>query len=140
YHHHPKEEEEYFRRKLAIARKRAKSKNLAFDLDIKWCRNHKRTTCEYFGSKLIYVSGAGLAVPEINIPSIDRIDSTKDYLQENCRFISQLANRLRSDASWEQLMAIASKMKQEQNCLQADVSATDCEDIAKTPILYCFFF
>lgn len=42
-----------------------------------------------------------------NSPSLDRIDSSKGYVKGNIWIISVRANRIKNDASAEELMAIA---------------------------------
>lgn len=45
-----------------------------------------------------------------NIPSIDRVDPTKGYVKGNVRIISFRANRIKQDATEEELRAIAAYM------------------------------
>jgi hypothetical protein len=44
-------------------------------------------------------------------PSLDRKDNTKGYTPENTRVISRLANRLKSDATLEQLEALVNYVR-----------------------------
>jgi len=43
----------------------------------------------------------------INTPSIDRIDPSKGYVEGNIIIISQRANMIKSNASWQELKTIA---------------------------------
>ena len=45
-------------------------------------------------------------------PSIDRLDPAKGYVKGNVRIISQKANRLKSNASMDELEAILTYMKE----------------------------
>jgi len=51
--------------------------------------------------------------PNLNAPSIDRLDNNKGYTKENVRFISMRANRLKSNASFEEIEALYNWMKKE---------------------------
>jgi hypothetical protein len=44
-------------------------------------------------------------------PSIDRIDSKKGYVKGNIIVISHRANRIKTDATWEELLKIANWLK-----------------------------
>jgi hypothetical protein len=47
-----------------------------------------------------------------NSPCIDRIDNTKGYTKDNIRVISYLGNRLKSNATKEQLLYFADHIKE----------------------------
>lgn len=58
--------------------------------------------CRYLGILLDYSSSY-----KDNSASIDRIDSTKGYTKDNIQVISMLANRMKSNATNEQLIEFA---------------------------------
>ena len=62
-------------------------------------------TCRYLGVKIVYRTGKRKRV--WNGPSIDRIDSTKGYVPGNIQVISDLANRMKQNATPEQLVRFA---------------------------------
>lgn len=82
------------------ARARAKSKGLEFSITAKDISIPK--TCPVLGIPII--THIGKFNP--NAPSIDRIDSTKGYTKENIQIISWRANRIKNDATIEELTAV----------------------------------
>lgn len=60
-------------------------------------------TCRYLGISL--AMSEGTLGP--NSPSLDRIDSSKGYIPGNVEVISHLANSMKSNATWEQLVTFA---------------------------------
>ena len=64
--------------------------------------------CPIFGIKMVF----GDAGFRENSPSIDRLDSTKGYTKDNIQIISWKANRIKKDASIEELELILAYMKQ----------------------------
>lgn len=64
-------------------------------------------TCKYFGVQLEYPPGKSGRRWDKFRASIDRIDSTKGYVKGNVHVISYLANRMKQDASEEDLIAFA---------------------------------
>lgn len=89
----------YYKRKIVNhARDRAKEKNMEFTItknDI-IIPNY----CPIFGIEII--KGIGVANFTDNSPSLDRIDNSLGYIPENVRIISWKANRLKSQASFEE--------------------------------------
>ena len=65
-------------------------------------------TCKYLGIKLDYqrTSERG-RLRSYDSPSIDRIDPQKGYIPGNIQVISDLANRMKTNATIEQLLAFA---------------------------------
>lgn len=101
---------------LAGAKKRAKQKNLPFDLNLKYLRNICPDVCPIFGVELDW-SGWGQRnmIAQDNSPSIDRIDPTKGYVIGNVIWMSWKANRLKSNATSEDLYKIAKWLEQKES-------------------------
>jgi len=59
-------------------------------------------TCPILGMPLFFNCGT----PKDNSYSVDRIDSTKGYVADNIVIVSYRANRLKSDATLEELREI----------------------------------
>ena len=93
----------YKRQKLKSAERRAKRKNIEFNLTVEgvvW-----PTHCPVFGFKLHYFLGDHMTKDACS--SLDRIDSTKGYTADNVQVISFLANRMKSNATQEELEKFA---------------------------------
>lgn len=67
--------------------------------------------CPVFGFSLIRATGQANANEDS--PSLDRIDSSKGYVKSNIRVISWRANRIKSDATVEDLEKVLAYMKNE---------------------------
>ena len=65
-------------------------------------------TCRYLGVLIDYRrAGERGSLRSWNAPSIDRIDSTRGYVLGNIQVITDLANRMKQDATIKQLVAFA---------------------------------
>jgi hypothetical protein len=62
------------------------------------------SVCPILGIPIVVVRGQGR---RIDGPSLDRKDNTKGYTKENTWIISDLANKMKSEASLEQLVVFA---------------------------------
>lgn len=67
--------------------------------------------CPILGIELI-ISNNG---PTDKSPSLDRIDSSKGYIKGNIRIISNRANRIKSDATYDELKLIYEDLKKIMN-------------------------
>lgn len=86
---------------IAGAKWRAKKKNLEFSIvkeDIKI-----PTHCPILGIAIKRNVGSGF---HNDSPSLDRIDNTRGYTKDNIRVISNRANILKCDATYEELKLI----------------------------------
>lgn len=86
------------------ARKRAKAKNIIFDLKAEDLEIPE--FCPILGTRL---DGSSKAPSMINTtaPSIDRLDSSKGYTKDNIRIICARANSLKGNATASESIAIA---------------------------------
>lgn len=93
---------------LTDARRRAKARGLEFDLvldDI-----YIPMLCPVLGIPLKLNNGF---LSKENSPSLDRIRTNQGYTKDNIAVISHRANRLKGDATVEELSAILKYAKQE---------------------------
>ena len=93
------------------SRIRAKKKGLLFTLTKEWLENLFETTkiCPIFGTPLIL--GGGRNNP--HSPSLDRIDARLGYTINNVWIISYRANRIKNNATVEELRRIADAVDKE---------------------------
>lgn len=86
-------------------RKRALAQGMEFDLTSKFILSLLRTqtVCPYLGTNLTYAIGG----KDKTLASIDRIDSSKGYTQDNVQVVSYLANLMKSHATPEELFQFA---------------------------------
>lgn len=89
------------------ARKRAKNNNLEIDIDAQDIPDIP-ITCPVLGIEIKrnIKENSNTHGPSDNSPSLDRIDTSKGYIKGNIRVISNRANRLKSDASFEEIEKI----------------------------------
>ena len=87
-------------------KKRAKEKNFKFDLDkdfIKDLYDNAPKYCPVLGIEMRYAEIGTKKNQSDNSPSIDRIDPRKGYTKDNVIIMSNLANRIKTDATKEQI-------------------------------------
>lgn len=85
------------------ARRRAKARGLAFDEDLSDLLPPP-THCPALGIPLCYESGRGW---RDSSPSIDRIDNCKGYVKGNRVVVSDLANKIKTSATHDQIRKVA---------------------------------
>ena len=96
---------------------RAKKNNMDFNLTEDFLKSIWVNTCPVLGIPLysaVFESGnnrsESKAKPHDNSPTVDRIDSCKGYTIDNIQIISWRANRIKNDATPEELKKIADYM------------------------------
>jgi len=94
---------------LAGARKRAKDKSLPFDLELSDIVIPE--FCPMLGIRLEVQEGHSSACS----PTLDRIIPEKGYIKGNVQVISMRANQIKSDATADELMAVAKYCKEQQD-------------------------
>lgn len=94
----------YERRLFNSCKKRAKLNNLEFDLELSDIVIPEY--CPYLKTKITNIVGEGHAATMYNA-SIDRIDNSKGYVKDNIEVISRLANRMKTNATKEELREFA---------------------------------
>ena len=108
--------ENWARNLLTQAKSRAKRKGIPFEisLDDVVIPSH----CPVLGMKLLSSREAtsSTAVKD-NAPSLDKVDNAKGYVKGNVRVISYRANKLKGDATLDEVEAIAKYMRGEQSLL-----------------------
>lgn len=93
------------RRLYWSAKQRAQRDGIVFDLEQDDIVIPER--CIYLNVPLTNTYGRGRIWTNA---SIDRVDSTKGYTKENIQIISDLANRMKSNATVEQLVEFATNV------------------------------
>lgn len=88
---------------LVNAERRALKKKFPFELTREWCLQNWTGKCAI--TSLDFIFGTQTYYPFS--PSIDRIDSSKGYLQNNCRFVLFAVNSLKGIGTDEQMLQIA---------------------------------
>jgi hypothetical protein len=90
-------------------RKRAKAKGLEHDLDYEYLMSIYIKTCNITGELLLWERGHGK--PQENSPSLDRLDPRKGYTKDNVWLISYRMNRIKNDATPDELELIAERLR-----------------------------
>ena len=91
------------------AKRRAKRDGVPFALTKGWFEENTPERCPALG--LLLCRGAD--TPLDNSPSVDRLVPELGYIPENCRIISSKANRLKNNATPEELLAVALWLQRE---------------------------
>jgi hypothetical protein len=89
------------------ARNSAKENEIAFNIDLDYIRSIVPSHCPIFKTKLEWSTCRGNgSIPLPNSPSIDRIDPSRGYVKGNVWIISHKANRIKNNASHEELKLV----------------------------------
>lgn len=92
------------------AKQRAIRDKVPFDIDIEYLRSIATQTCPVFGIQLAWGTlgeGGG-----DNSPSLDKIKPEWGYVKGNVVIMSQLANKIKQDVGWEEIMCLAVWLKE----------------------------
>lgn len=89
-----------FKNAFSVIKQRAKKKGLEFNLKYDF---HIPNECPVLGIPITIGGGMG---NRNNSPSVDRVDNTKGYTEDNIRVISYRANRLKSDMTEEECRSL----------------------------------
>lgn len=89
---------------LKKAKRRAAKRGLKFDLTPEWARARWTGRCEITGIAFEKNKGGSAGVFS---PSLDRIDNTRGYTQDNCRYVIHAVNVLKFTGTDEQMIMVA---------------------------------
>lgn len=88
-------------------RRRAKAAGMEFSLTVEWLLANAPEVCPALGERLDY----GARRSHSFAAAVDRIDNDGGYTPDNCWVISMLANRIKSNASHEQILAVGAALQ-----------------------------
>lgn len=90
-------------------RARARTRGLAYELDVDFILSICPTHCPYFGLELVFAN-KGKVCPAS--ATVDRIDSSLGYIKGNVEIISHRANSIKSYGTAEEHERIAARMRE----------------------------
>ena len=88
-------------------RQRATKLGLTFNLTKEWLITNAPSHCPLLDIELVYNADKSVE----NTASVDRKDSAQGYTIENCKIISFKANRIKSNASIDEITLLVKNMK-----------------------------
>lgn len=88
---------------LNNAKRRAAKNGIPFTITQEWVEANAPDVCPALGFPLNYANSASFR----DSPAIDRIDNSRGYEPDNCWVVSMLANRIKTNATVEELEAVA---------------------------------
>ena len=94
---------------LSRARRRAKSADLPFDIDLDYLSSIPSDVCPILGVTLSWCSGSKYR--EDSAPSLDKIDPALGYVKGNVAWLSWRANRIKNDGDASEHERIAQWMR-----------------------------
>lgn len=111
---------------LKDCRRRAKEKNVPFDLDVEYLRSIKVDVCPVFGTAFEW-DRLGEGYDTDNVPSLDKFYAHLGYVKGNVTFLSLKANRIKNDATAEEVFKVAQWLSEEEK-------KHDAKKIAAAPV------
>lgn len=100
-----------WRMPIEAAKTRSRAKKFDFDLTEAWAISRWTGRCEV--TNLPFNAERTSKGPSIFAPSIDRIDSTKGYTQDNCRFVLTCVNFFKNNGTDDDMYMIATALIRE---------------------------
>lgn len=99
---------DWIKRNLKSVRIRARKKNVPFDLTTDYLLSIWTNECPVLGVNLLFMCSKN---NPNNQATLDRIKPELGYVKGNVVYISNLANRIKSNATSEQIKAVANWLK-----------------------------
>ena len=108
------------------SRARAKANGLAHNITWQWILQQTADTCVLLGVPLVYDNDRSVS----DSPTLDRIDNNRGYVKDNVWVISMLANRIKSNATLEQIETVAAnfRLMMDKNMLSAVKAKPDIRE------------
>jgi len=100
---------------LAAAKSRCKDSDIPFDLEVEDLLPFP-LHCPVLGIQLDWLADSRSGVD--NSPSMDRLDPKKGYVKGNVTIISNRANRIKNDASLDEVMQVARWLEKQKDALE----------------------
>ncbi len=94
----------------ASIKKRAIKAGLAFDLTREWLEENAVDMCPALGLQLDYRNSGN---PVDSSPSVDRLIPANGYTKSNCVVISLKANRIKNDATYDEIKQVSQWLEQQ---------------------------
>ena len=91
----------------SVASNLGKRSNLPVEINRQWLEANVGTHCPCLGIEFLFCQGKTTAAS----PSVDRVDSSLGYTEDNCWIISHKANRIKSDATVAEIEAVAAAVR-----------------------------
>lgn len=112
--------------KYILSRTKTQSKRKGFDFNLSLEDILIPEYCPYMNVKLTHPLDSN---DNFYLPSVDRIDSTKGYVKNNIQIISYLANRMKNNATEEQLVQFAKGVLKLHAGIDIDKILTELEQL-----------
>jgi hypothetical protein len=113
------------------ALQRARRDNLPFDIDIEYLKSIKTDRCPIFDMELSWGKIGEGHTNTANSPSIDKIKPEYGYVKGNVCIISNKANTIKQDASYEELYKIADWLHEKEKEVEKNVRPKQLASIPK---------
>ena len=92
--------------RISKTKSKCKKYNVPFSLTVEWVLENAPTHCPLLGIELTFGE-----INWISSASLDRKDPMLGYTPHNCMIISNKANRIKSDASLQELIMLTDNLK-----------------------------